>query len=49
MRKTYTTGMIFWLEFGMTFISTSGTTASDQAQEEYGYSSTLGYFAFVSV
>lgn len=49
VRKAYTTGMIFWLEFGMTFVSTAGTTASVGAREEYGYSSTVGYFAFVSL
>lgn len=48
-KKLYTTVMICWLEFFMTLISTSGTTAATQAQREYGYSSTLGYFAFVSM
>lgn len=48
-KKTFTTVMICWLEFGMTFISTSGTTATDQGHSKYRYLSILGYFAFVTM
>lgn len=48
-QKIFSVVLVSWLELYMTAISSSGAASSTKAIEEYGWSKTLGYFAFLTV
>ncbi|KAA6414682.1 MAG: MFS multidrug transporter [Lasallia pustulata] len=48
-RKAYDIGVIIFLEFFTTAISTAGTPASEQARYEYGIGRTFAIFSFTSM
>lgn len=47
--KYYNASVVIWLEFYMTVLSSAGAAAAVEAQRDYGISSELAIFAFVTV
>lgn len=48
-RKTYDYGLLIFLDFFTTVISTAGTPASDQARHELGIGRSFSLFSFVTI